>query len=85
MLFILEEIELTMDIQELAMRLENLEHKVLQVEKKAEVLCQTAIQKGDKVKVLYPHLGIQSEYLVEKIDNGVLELVAEETMKKIQE
>ncbi|MCU5610697.1 MULTISPECIES: hypothetical protein [Bacillus cereus group] len=39
----------------------------------------------DKVKVVYPHLGIQGEYLVKKIDNGVMELVAEETMKKIQE
>ncbi|ABA42734.1 hypothetical phage protein [Bacillus phage Gamma isolate d'Herelle] len=74
-----------MDVQELSRRLENLEHKVLQVETKADVLNRTAIQKGDKIKVVYPHLGIQGEYLVEKIDNGVLELVAEETMKKIQE
>ncbi|KAB2454967.1 hypothetical protein F8160_07790 [Bacillus sp. CH126_4D] len=70
-----------MDIQELSRRLENLEHKVLQV----DALSRTVIQKGDKIKVAYPHLGIQGEYLVEKIDNGVLELVAEETMKKIQE
>ncbi|ARW58497.1 TPA: hypothetical protein QCS32_000029 [Bacillus thuringiensis] len=74
-----------MDVQELSRRLENLEYKVLQVETKADVLNRTAIQKGDKIKVVYPHLGIQGEYLVEKIDNGVLELVAEETMKKIQE
>lgn len=74
-----------MDIQKLSTRLENLENKVLLVEKKADVLNRTTIQKGDKVKVVYPHLGIQGEYLVEKIDNGVMELVAEETMKKIQE
>lgn len=75
-----------MDIHELlSRRLENLEHKVLQVETKADALNRTAIQKGDKIKVLYPHLGIQGEYLVGKIDNGVLELVAEETTKKIQE
>ena len=74
-----------MDIQELSMRLEYLEQKVRQVETKADALGQTTIQKGDKIKVVYPHLGIQGEYLVEKIDNGVMELVAEETMKKIQE
>ncbi len=74
-----------MNVQELSMLLENLEHKVLQVETKADALKQTSIQKGDKVKVVYPHLGIQGEYLVKKINNGVMELVAEETMKKIQE
>lgn len=74
-----------MDIQELSRRLENLEHKVLQVDAKTDVLSQTVIQKGDKIKVVYPHLAIQGEYIVGKIDNGVMELVAEETMKKIQE
>ncbi|MCU5423126.1 hypothetical protein OCF13_14050 [Bacillus tropicus] len=74
-----------MDVQELSSRLEKLERKVLQVETNANALKQTSIQKGSKAKVVYPHLGIQSEYLVEKIDDGVLELVAEETMKKIQE
>ncbi|MEK4840050.1 MULTISPECIES: hypothetical protein [Bacillus] len=74
-----------MDVQELSMRLEYLERKVLQVETKADALGQAAIRKGDKIKVVYPHLGIQGEYLVKKIDNGVMELVAEETMKKIQE
>ncbi|HDR4436145.1 hypothetical protein BK720_25450 [Bacillus thuringiensis serovar brasilensis] len=74
-----------MDVQELSSRLEKLERKVLQVETNANALKQTSIQKGSKVKVVYPHLGIQGEYLVEKIDNGVMELVAEETMKKIQE
>ena len=69
----------------MGIRLENLEHKVLQVETKVDVIGRTTIQKGDKVKVVYPHLGIQGEYLVKKIDNGVMELVAEETMKKIQE
>lgn len=74
-----------MDIQGLSRRLESLERKVLLVDAKTDVLSQTVIQKGDKIKVVYPHLGIQGEYLVEKIDNGVLELVAKETMKKIQE
>ncbi|HHB1893818.1 TPA: hypothetical protein ACOQ31_005004 [Bacillus cereus] len=74
-----------MDIQELSRRLESLERKVLLVDAKTDVLGQNVIRKGDKIKVVYPHLGIQGEYLVEKIDNGVLELVAEETMKKIQE
>ncbi|PGR17956.1 hypothetical protein COC50_25200 [Bacillus anthracis] len=74
-----------MDIQELSMRLENLERKVRQVETNADALKQTSIKKGSKVKVVYPHLGIQGEYLVKKIDDGVMELIAEETMKKIQE
>ncbi|AJG58012.1 hypothetical protein [Bacillus cereus] len=74
-----------MDIQELSRRLESLERKVLLVDAKTDVLGQNVIRKGDKIKMVYPHLGIQGEYLVEKIDNGVLELVAEETMKKIQE
>ncbi|PGB51830.1 hypothetical protein [Bacillus anthracis] len=74
-----------MDIQGLSRRLESLERKVLLVDAKTDVLGQNVIQKGDKIKVVYPHLGIKGEYLVEKIDNGVLELVAEETMKKIQE
>ena len=74
-----------MDVQELSMRLEYLEQKVSHLETKEYELGQTVIQKVDKIKVLYPHLGIQGEYLVEKIDNGVMELVAEETMKKIQE
>lgn len=74
-----------MGIQELSRRLESLERKVLLVDAKTDVLGQNVIRKGDKIKVVYPHLGIQGEYLVEKIDNGVLELVAEETMKKIQE
>lgn len=74
-----------MNVQELSRRLENLEHKVLVVDAKTNVLGQNVIQKGDKIKVVYPHLGIQGEYLVKKIDSGVMELVAEETMKKIQE
>ncbi|EJQ68392.1 hypothetical protein IG7_03533 [Bacillus cereus HuA2-4] len=74
-----------MDIQELLMQLKKIEREVLRVETKVEALTQTSIQKGNIVKVVYPHLGIQCEYLVEKIDNGVMELVANETMKKIQE
>ncbi|MBJ8109553.1 hypothetical protein JDS99_07820 [Bacillus cereus group sp. N6] len=74
-----------MGIQELLMQLKKIEREVLQVGTKVEALMQTSIQKGNKVKVVYPHLGIQGEYLVEKIDGGVMELVAEETMKKIQE
>jgi len=74
-----------MDIQELLMQLKNLERKVFRIETRVDELKQTSIQKGDKVKVVYRHLGIQGEYLVKKIDNGVMELVAEETMKKIQE
>ncbi|MEK4904106.1 MULTISPECIES: hypothetical protein [Bacillus] len=49
-----------MDIQELSMRLEYLEQKVRQVETKADALGQTTIQKGDKVKVVYPHLGYKA-------------------------
>ncbi|MEZ2325772.1 hypothetical protein R1C46_18355 [Bacillus tropicus] len=74
-----------MGTQELLMRLKKLERKVVQVETKVDELKQTSIQEGDEIKLVYPHLGIQGEYLVEKIDNGVLELVAKETMKKIQE
>ncbi|MGX5589639.1 hypothetical protein [Bacillus cereus] len=71
--------------QELLMQLKKLERKVVQVETKVDKLKQTSIQKGDVIKLLYRHLEMQGEYLVEKIDNGVLELVAKETMKKIQE
>ncbi|MGE7427974.1 hypothetical protein ACQKLM_07540 [Bacillus thuringiensis] len=46
-------------------------------------LKHTTIRKNDKVKVVYPHLGIEAHYLVREIDSGVMELVAEETMKKI--
>ncbi|MBY0019805.1 hypothetical protein ACIQHV_18085 [Bacillus bombysepticus] len=74
-----------MGTQELLMQLKKLERKVVQVETKVDKLKQTSIQKGDVIKLLYRHLEMQGEYLVEKIDNGVLELVAKETMKKIQE
>ncbi|MGE6501167.1 hypothetical protein ACQKF0_12635 [Bacillus wiedmannii] len=74
-----------MGTQELLMQLKKLERKVVQVEIKVDELKQTSIQKGDEIKLVYPHLGIQCEYIVEKIDNGVLELIAKETMKKIQE
>ncbi|XKK19180.1 hypothetical protein HFP66_22265 [Bacillus sp. A17A.1] len=52
---------------------------------KVAELKQASVKKDDKIKVVYPHLGIQGEYLVREIDNGVMELVAEEIMKKIQE
>ncbi|MBE7097337.1 hypothetical protein [Bacillus cereus] len=74
-----------MDIQKLSTQLKRIESKVNQVGIMIDTLKQISLKKGDKVKVVYPHLGIQGEYLVEKIDNGVMELVAEETMKKIQE
>lgn len=74
-----------MGTQELLMQLKKLERKVVKVETKVDEFKKTSIQKGDEIKLVYPHLGIQGEYLVEKIDNGVLELVAKETMKKIQE
>lgn len=83
MLFILE--GMSNGTQELLMQLKKLERKVVQVETKVDKLKQTSIQKGDVIKLLYRHLEMQGEYLVEKIDNGVLELVAKETMKKIQE
>ncbi|KXY21231.1 hypothetical protein [Bacillus cereus] len=74
-----------MDIRKLSTQLKRIESKVVQVERIVDTLKQISIKKGDKVKVVYPHLGIQGEYLVERIDNGVMELVAAETMKKIQE